>query len=67
MSTAPISFKYARDLIRRPKIKESKYELKQYSLKLELALGKTRQNLTELEKDNEILNKTYLKELKKGD
>ena len=49
------------------KIKETKAELKQYSHKLEEALAKTRLKFMEIEKDNEILNKTYMKELKKGD
>lgn len=49
------------------KIKETKAELKQYSHQLEEALAKTRTKLIEIEKDHEILNKTYLKELKKGD
>jgi hypothetical protein len=30
-------------------------------------LAKVKQQYLELEKDNEILNKTYMKELKKGD
>ena len=49
------------------KVKESKVELKEYSHKLEDALGKMKQQYMELEKDHEILNKTYMKELKNAD
>lgn len=49
------------------KTKESKEELKQYSHKLEDALSKMKQQSMELEKDHEILNKTYMRELKKAD
>lgn len=49
------------------KIKETKSELKLYSEKLEEALAKQKQIFFDLEKDHEILNKTYMKELKKSD
>ena len=65
MSTAPINFPgHSRA---KPKIKESKEELKHYSHKLEEALSTLKQRYLELEKDHEVLNKTYMRELKKGD
>lgn len=51
----------------KPKIKESKAELKEYSHKLEEVLSRLKHKYLELEKDHEIINKTYMKELKKGD
>jgi len=54
-------------LVNKLKIKESKEELQKYSHQLEEALSKLKQKYLEIEKDNEILNKTYMKELKKGD
>ncbi len=53
----------------KPKLKdkETKAELKTYSQKLEEALAKQKEIFFELEKDHEILNKTYMKELKKAD
>ena len=49
------------------KVKETKAELKNYYHKLEEALAKQKQIFFELQKDHEILNKTYMKELKKAD
>lgn len=70
MSTAPLSAFLPKQPLQAPpklKIKESKAELKQYSHKLEDALSKIKQQFIELEKDHEILNKTYMKELKRAD
>ncbi len=68
MSTAPINFSNQGSLKpRKLKIKESKEDLKLYSHQLEEAIGKIRLKYLEIEKDHEILNKTYMKELKRGD
>jgi len=69
MSTAPIKITYGNSSYNKKfmGIKETKKELKSYSQQLEGALAKTRTKLIEIEKDHEILNKTYLRELKKGD
>ncbi len=69
MSTAPLNIQglHKAKPLAKPKIKESKEELKQYAHKLEEALSKLRQQYMELEKDHEVLNKTYMKELKKED
>lgn len=75
MSTAPLSAfipkqpqgHHLGSLKPKLKVKETKAELKTYSQKLEEALAKQKQIFFELEKDHEILNKTYMKELKKAD
>ena len=69
MSTAPVKITYGNSTYNKHfmNIKETKQELKTYSRQLEEALYKCRQKYIEIEKDNEILNKTYLRELKKGD
>ena len=69
MSTAPINIKgiMNRQHQKQMKIKESKEELKEYNRKLEEALANVQQKYMEIEKDHEIINKTYMRELKKGD
>lgn len=75
MSTAPLSAfipkqpqgHHLGSLKPKLKVKETKAELKTYSQKLEEALAKQKEIFFELEKDHEILNKTYMKELKKAD
>jgi hypothetical protein len=75
MSTAPLSAfipkqpqgHHLGSLKQKLKVKETKAELKIYSQKLEEALGQQKHLFFELEKDHEILNKTYMKELKKAD
>ena len=69
MSTAPIKINYGNSTYNKKFMgkKETKKDLKLYAQKLEEALARVRTTTIELERDHEILNKTYMKELKKGD
>ena len=66
LQTAPISIQQELNS-KKLKVKESKLELKQYIMRLERVLTKSKQRYLELEKDHEFLNKCFIKELKKAE